>query len=177
MVLPKGIERMDWAFNCCFSLKEICLPESIKDISWALQYTDIKSVEFPEGTEDIAGVMSGTESIEAVFIPKTVKNTYEAFIECENLRKVILEDGMEKIEEYTFYHCINLKEIVIPKSIITIEDRGVGIMEIREYENEKKLSYKKKGEQSVPGFVIKGERDSAAEEYANKNGIRFIEIE
>lgn len=175
--LPNSIIDMDWAFNCCYSLKDIDFPASVKDISWALQFVDIKKIEFPQGVEHLACVMAGTESIESVFIPKSVNCLSEAFSDCENLKQVVLEDGIRKIDEYAFYHCTNLSELIIPKSVVEIEPRAVGIMEIREYTGPDKMSYGVKGEQVIPGFVIKGASGSAAEKYAQENGIQFITID
>ncbi len=175
--LPNSIIEMDWAFNSCYSLKDIDFPTGVKDISWALQFVNIKHIEFPQGVEYLASVMPGTESIEAVFIPKSVKCLYEAFADCGNLKEVVLEDGITKIDEYAFFHCTNLRELTIPKSVMEIEPRSVGIMEIREYTGPDKISYRMKGEQVIPGFVIKGVSGSVAEKYAHKNGIQFIAID
>ena len=43
------------------------------------------------------------------------------------------------VGQYAFYHCINLREIVIPESVVEIEPRSVGIMEIREYTSADKI--------------------------------------
>ena len=174
--LPNSIVDMDWAFNCCYSLKEIDFPTNVKDISWALQCVDIRHIEFPQGVEHLASVMPGTDSIESVFIPKSVKCLYEAFADCENLKEVVLEDGLSKIDEYAFYHCVNLRELVIPESVAEIEARSVGIMEVREYTGPDKTAYRIKGEQVIPGFVIKGVSGSVAEKYALENGIQFVAI-
>lgn len=174
--LPNSIVDMNWAFNSCYSLKEIDFPTNVKDISWALQFINIKHIEFPQGVENLANVMPGTNSIESVFVPKSVKCLYEAFSDCENLKEVVLEDGLSKIDEYAFYHCINLREIVIPESVVEIEPRSVGIMEIREYTDADKISYRMKGEQAIPGFVMKGVSGSVAEKYALENGIPFVEL-
>ena len=174
--LPDSIVEMEWAFNCCYSLKSIKFPTEVKDMSWALQFVDIKHIDFPQGVGNLSSVMSGTQNIESVFIPKSVNNLYEAFADCENLKEVILEDGISCIGEWAFYHCTNLLELTIPESVLEIAPKSVGIMETREYIDEDKTSYRIKGEQIVPGFVIKGVSGSAAEKYAKENGINFLEI-
>ena len=174
--LPNSIVEMDWAFNCCYSLKDIDFPASVKDISWAFQFVNMKHIEFPQGVEHLACVMAGTESIESVFVPKSVSCLSEAFSDCENLKQVVLEDGIRKIDECAFYHCTSLCELIIPESVIEIEPRAVGIMEIREYTGQDKTSYGMKGEQVIPGFVIKGVSGSTAEKYAHENGIQFVAI-
>lgn len=175
--LPDSIVEMDWAFNCCYSLKDINFPARVKNVSWAFQFVDIKYIEFPQGVENVAGVMPGTESIEAVFVPKSVKCLYEAFSDCDNLKKVVLEDGICSIEEWAFFNCTNLHELTIPESVVEIAPKSVGIMEIREYTDLEKTAYRIKGEQVVPGFVIKGVSGSVAEKYARENGIQFVAID
>lgn len=177
VLLPNSIVDMDWAFNSCYSLKEIDFPTNVRDISWALQFVNIRHVEFPQGVENLANAMAGTDSIESVFIPKTVQCLYEAFADCENLKEVVLENGLSKIDKYAFYHCTNLRELVIPESVVEIEPRAVGIMEIREYTDVDKMAYRMKGEQTIPEFVIKGVSGSVAEKYALENGIPFIELD
>ena len=174
--LPDSLVEMDWAFNSCYSLKDIYIPAKVKDVSWALQFTDIKYIKFPQGVENIANVMPGTESIESVFIPKSVKCMYEAFADCENLKEVVLEEGLHSIEEYAFYNCTNLRELTIPPSVAEIQSKSVGIMEIREYTDSNKMAYRIKGEQVIPGFIIKGVSGSVAEKYARENKIQFIVI-
>lgn len=175
--LPNSIVEMDWAFNSCYSLKDINFPVRVKDVSWAFQFVDIKCMEFPQGVENVASVMPGTENVESVFIPKSVKCLYEAFADCVNLKEVVLEDGLHSIEEWAFFNCINLCELTIPESVVEIEPKSVGIMEIREYTDLEKTAYRIKGEQVVPGFVIKGVLGSVAEKYAHENGIRFVAID
>lgn len=170
-----GVE-MCYAFNCCYSLKDINFPTGVKDVSWALQFVDIKCIEFPQGVENAASVMSGTESVESVFIPKSVNCLYEAFADCENLKKVVLEEGLRSIEEWAFFNCVNMRELTIPESVVTIEQKSVGIMEIREYTDSEKTAYRIRGEQVVPGFVIKGVSGSVAEEYALENRIQFVAL-
>ena len=122
------------------------------------------------------GVMPGTESVESVFIPKSINCMYEAFADCENLKKVVLEEGLHSIDEWAFFNCIKLRELTIPESVVKIEPKSVGIMELREYTDLEKTAYQIKGEQVVPGFVIKGVLGSVAEKYALENRIQFVSI-
>lgn len=69
-----------------------------------------------------------------------------------------------------------MRELTIPESVVTIEQKSVGIMEIREYTDSEKTAYRIRGEQVVPGFVIKGVSGSVAEEYALENRIQFVAL-
>ncbi len=43
------------------------------------------------------------------------------FSDCSNLEEVILQDGLEYIDTFSFKNCINLKKIDIPSSVKEIK--------------------------------------------------------
>ena len=176
VTLPQSLKNMEYALNSCFSLKEVNIPPSVEDFSNAFAGTRIESFEFPQGTKVIYNSFAGNESIKKVSIPGSVTDTQEAFSDCENLSEVIIEDGVESIGDYTFYHCISLLELTIPESVREFGEFSVGFMEIREYTSPEKIAYRMKGECIVPGFHIKGVKGSAAEKYAEENDIPFISL-
>lgn len=56
--------------------------------------------------------------IPKVIVGKPVKKIgHMAFHGCESLTTVIIPDGVEEIEDYTFASCKNLQSITIPKSV------------------------------------------------------------
>lgn len=176
VTLPEGIVDMEYAFNCCYSLKSIEIPFGVQKFTWAFAGTKIESIRFPQGARDISRAFMGSASLKSVFLPKSVNDTYEAFSDCEALTQVIIEDGVKKIDQWAFYDCPALLELTIPESVTEFGKKSVGYMEIREYTSADKIAYKKKGEQIVPGFQIKGASGSAAEQYARENGITFIAL-
>ena len=55
-------------------------------------------------------------------IPNSVKSIMEcAFFNCNSLQKVVLPDGMKKIDYEAFDECISLQNIEIPSSVTEIE--------------------------------------------------------
>ena len=174
--LPESVTAMCYSFNCCFNLKHIDLPAAVKDVSWAFGSTGLKNVRLPYGIENIAYAFAGCEDLEYAYIPGTAKDLMEAFADCENLRTVVIEDGITSIDDYAFFNCISLKELTIPGSVTEFGTNAVGIMEIREYTSPDKSGFKIKGYQVVPGFKIRGKAGSKAEEYARKKGIEFVQI-
>lgn len=172
VTLPEGILDMEYAFNSCFSLKQIEIPSTVKYFSNAFGNTSIEHIIFPPNTENIYTVFAGSETLKSVFLPKSIRDMDEAFSDCEVLTQVTIEEGVQKIDEWAFYHCPALLELEIPESVVKIEAKSVGYMEIRENLDG---AYRSKGEQIVPGFRIKGHPGSAAEKYAKENGIEFIE--
>lgn len=62
-------------------------------------------------------------SVESIVIPGSLTAIGDhMFAHCENLTKVILQEGVEEIGDNVFSKCGNLKEISIPKSVKTIGD-------------------------------------------------------
>lgn len=175
VMLPGSIVDMTYAFNCCYSLKKIAIPSGVRDFSQAFSGTSLKNAIFPQGTEDITGAFRDSEYLECAVIPKSVIHSHEAFADCEVLSDVFLEEGLTSIEDWAFYHCLSLLELTIPKSVTKLGKKSVGFMEIREYDAQK-TGFKIKGEQIVPGFKIKGTPGSAAETYAQANGIEFVAL-
>ncbi len=75
------------------------------------------------------------------------------FMNCRNLRQVILNDGLETIGEYAFSGCKSLMSIEIPESVTSIADTAFFAL--------------------PEGFTIIGEAGSYAEQYATEYGILF----
>jgi len=106
VVLPEGLCVVgQWAFAFCPMLKDIILPSTLQEIHL---------VAFRDCT-----------SLTEVVIPKSVDTIGDgAFYGCSSLHKVTIENGVSKIgSNYrtpgTFGEC-NIKEIVIPESVIYI---------------------------------------------------------
>ena len=56
--------------------------------------------------------------IKSVTVPKTVKEIgEETFFECDSLREVVLNQGLEIIGSYAFYRCEELEKIDIPDTV------------------------------------------------------------
>ncbi|MCI9079271.1 MAG: leucine-rich repeat protein [Lachnospiraceae bacterium] len=176
IALPQSLKSVEYAFNCCFSLEKINIPAGVENFSNAFAGTKLESFTFPQGTKDISNSFEGSNYIRKVVIPGSVVYTDGAFADCENLSEAVIEDGVEILDDYMFHHCTSLLELVIPESVQTFGKSSVGYMEIREYTDPGKMGYKLKGECIVPGFHIKGVKNSEAECYAKDNGIPFIEI-
>lgn len=98
---------------------------------------------------------------------KTIGNY--AFAGCDNLQNVDFTTGdanpiVTSIGECAFLDCKSLKSITIPASVDKIGDYAFGFIT----NGEKK--------ELVPDFVIYGYTGTAAEEYANKYGVKFESI-
>ena len=91
------------AFDCCFSLTSIVIPDSV---------TSIGPTAF-----------SSCSSLTSMVIPDSVTSIGEkAFEFCSSLTSIVIPDGVTSIGGRAFSGCSSLSSIVIPKSIKSISD-------------------------------------------------------
>lgn len=89
-----------------------------------------KDVVIPENFNGYSVVEIGSNAfyntdITSVTLPSTVKriSTY-AFGWCTSLKKINLNDGLEKINDYAFYKCYTLSSVKIPDSCLSVGYRS-----------------------------------------------------
>lgn len=95
-----------------------------------------------------------------------------AFKNCKQLKTVTLSEGLKTIKNEAFINCSALKEITVPGSVSKIEKYAIGYLKTVKNNNDgdpEEISYV-----PVPGFIIRGYKDSEAESYAKANGITFV---
>lgn len=147
--LPEGLEDIGYeAFEYCQSLKSITIPDSVTYIgSWA--FNNCTSLES-------AKIGSGVERINR-----------HAFANCTSLKELTLSEGLESIGDEALIGCTSLKSITVPKSVNEIGENAIA------------MTYNNDGEGYVPvsGAVIYGYNGSAAETYADENGIEFVALD
>ena len=84
-----------------------------------------------------------------------------AFSGCTGLESITIPDSVKVIGSNAFHGCNKIKEIIIPATVETIEEKAFG------YSSSDTL---------ISGYKIYGVTGTAAEEYALKNGITFVDI-
>ncbi|MCR5793822.1 MAG: leucine-rich repeat protein [Solobacterium sp.] len=151
ITIPDGITSLnEGVFHNCTSLKEITIPDSVTFIdNWAFDWC---------------------ESLTSISIPGSV-NTIEdyAFRNCYALSNVTISDGVVRIGEDSFI-ASSLKSVVIPETVSDIGNRAFGYV----------FDYDANG--YVQGYVVNddyviyGYSGTAAETYANENGITFVDM-
>lgn len=194
LTLSDGVTTINnGAFSFCESLEQVTLPDSLTSIgNFAFQSCkSLKSIELPVGIERINDfAFTGCENLTDIDIPSNIKeigqNTFAhcngfksivipegvtlidtgAFSDCENLTSVSLPETLNTINAFAFSTCLNLKEITVPDSVTEITHKALGY-----WWDDIKWDYFK-----VDGFVLKGYAGSAADRYAQENGIKFESI-
>ena len=150
----------------------------------------IESVTFGEGFTHIDCRFMSCESLVSVSLPDSLENiTSFLFDNCVNLENVRLGKNLKNIGSYAFYGCNNLKSIELPESVETVGEyafAGCGSLSVVLGKNIKKISenafgvtgkrglnYKKI---TIPDFTVIGYAGTPAEDYATKNGFKFIDV-
>ena len=121
IIIPEGVEEINYAFVSYFALEKVTLPESLKKISWSCfrGCSALKEINLPEGLEVIDyDAFSYCKALEAVKIPDSVTELGEqAFFNCTSLKEVTLGAGIKEIPDSAFDECMALTSIVIPEGV------------------------------------------------------------
>lgn len=178
----------DNAFYKCSSLKQISLPSTIEKIGHHTFYacTSLESIVLPSSLAEIGmGAFSGCSKLSAVTLPDTLtelpEDCFQACISlteaiipdetaiigadcfngCTALTYIQLEEGIQQIGDRAFYMCSSLKSLYIPLSVEHIGYEAAGFDPAA-------------GSSAVmSSFTVLGKNNSAAEQYAVKNGLSF----
>ena len=146
------------------------------------------SVTIPEGTRGIAGLaFSGRGQIAAVAIPGSVRKIGDgAFQNCENLSAVTIAEGVAAIGTEAFYNTFvnywyNCDEdasepgVFIPESVTSIGEYAFGYFYFSFTEGHP-FNWYDDPYRKIGDFTIIGFSGSAAETYANDNGLSFTAL-
>lgn len=149
------------AFQSTPNLKEVRLSKNLTELSdKAFFNSGIESITIPAGVTDIVdSCFDNCPLLETVTFSKGLKTLGEnAFKSCIALKTIVLPDGLESLGGSTFEGCINLESVTIPASCTTFVDDDI-------FKN-----------CDLTKLTIKGEAGSAAQTYAENNGITFEAI-
>lgn len=135
--LPEGLETIGiQAFCDCDSLNTVTIPSSVNSIGfgafeWCDSLTEIKVKSNNAYFTDINGVLYNKDKTKIIQYPKAKTQTSyiipssvttvgrDAFEECENLKSIILPEKLTSIEESAFSSS-GIKTIEMPAGVTTI---------------------------------------------------------
>lgn len=193
VVIPETYKRIGRNnFYECRSLSEVCLPSGLVDIginsfvNTELYFNNRSEcrrkgqfVVFYIGDYCIYSEQGQNYSDYYLIKPGTKLIANSAFAHNDKLPGVIIPDGVEYINPYAFYDCYWFCYAVIPDTVKSIGKSAFGnnglldavIIPEGVTEIDDKAFYK--SEQFLTIYSVKG---SAAEEFANRRGVEFIEM-
>ncbi len=125
VVLPERLVKIGAsAFSGCRSLRSVNLPESLEYIGNDAFYgTAITSIDLPDGLKSIGDNAFSDSGLTSVVIPGSVSYMGKsAFESCNDLRNVIVEEGVRIIGDYAFAYNFNLEKISLPSTLTRIEE-------------------------------------------------------
>ena len=143
--IPDTVNKIEGgAFQNCQGLKSISLPESITEISEytfctciSLESIDMPCVrkigykafshcyklvltELPDCLTEIGGWAFANCTFEYLDLTNVIQIGEYAFYFCRNLKEVILNDNIERLENGVFFSCKKLEKINLPSSLVHI---------------------------------------------------------
>ena len=198
LIIPEGVERINRGKFNCRGIESITIPESLTEIG-ANNFINcqISKIHIPDtdswcrlsmaqGFTYPHDLYIGDEPVTEITIPDDITQIgCYTFMNCTDLKKVVMNDNITDIKSGAFKNCQSLESIKIPEGVriiwdeafygankitsVTVPNTVTGIFS-------KALGYSSSGN-LIDGFKIYGYSGTAAEKYALDNGITFVDIE
>ena len=133
IIIPDGVTKIDyWAFgnydaekteSPCPNLKEIVLPETVREIApYAFYHCEtLRKINLPSSLKLIgAEAFYNCRNLEEIIIPEGVAEiSFGAFAGCYSLKKIHIPDSVEKIVSKAFCGC-HPEKLIIPEKITNL---------------------------------------------------------
>ncbi len=154
-----------------------------------LGQTELEKVTLPDSLESIGqSAFAGCSALTELDIPDSVKTIgSSAFMGCYGLTSVTVGKGVTEIPDDCFFSCPSLTEVTLPAKLKSIGSEaffGCPDVELTIPETVTAIGSFAIGWQSdahsssiryIDGFLLYGKTGSYAEEYAENNGIDFLD--
>lgn len=166
LVLPPTMRKIgDRSFYACNSLKEVILPANLEKLgnSAFCGCTALEHIFIPDTLTEIPeSCFRACPALSEVNIPCGIKRIGNfAFSGCMGLERVTLGEDVSEIGERAFFMCGVLKTMSVPSSTIALGNESIGYIPSNQ------------GAVPMSGFILRGRKGSAVQEYAEMCGIKF----
>ncbi|MGM9523402.1 MAG: leucine-rich repeat protein [Faecousia sp.] len=145
----------------------VVLPESCTrvEVNAFANCVNLRSIDLG-GARYIGDDAINANACEAITLPNTVRFVGENAFSSKSLKAIHLNDGLRVLEESAFFSYGAGKGVTVPESVTYLGSHCLGY-----YPPDPDNPFG--GSETIPGFVIYGTSGTAAETYANENGITF----
>ena len=127
VTLPEGITSIgNAAFRSCDALSAITIPEGVTSIGNGAFYDcgKLTAISLPNSVTTMGnGVFSSCTSLKSVVLSENIKTIgMSVFLDCAKLASINLPEGLTSIGDYAFSACKKLTSITIPGSVTLIKN-------------------------------------------------------
>ena len=125
ITIPEGVTALpDHAFDHCYALRRVSLPSTLKSIGTEAfdRCTGLTEIVIPEGVTDMSNyVFFGCSALKRVSLPSTIRIIWEhTFNECSALEEITIPEGVTRIGNLAFAFCYKLASVTLPDNITDI---------------------------------------------------------
>lgn len=185
--LPESLEGIqESCFNGCVNLKSMDVPDSVRFIGYHA-FADCTALEkvawgsAPQIQMIYTGAFLNCTNLKNVVIPEGVKEIYDsAFQGCNCLKKVVLPESLDTLGACAFAECLSLEEVIIKEGLTEIPNCAFtdcpNLISATIPDSITKMDYFT-FDSAMGGMpkdlTIFGTKGSTAEEYAKMKEIKF----
>ena len=182
-IIEEGITHIgNYVFSSCHNIQSVELPGSLTGIGEYVfeNCTSLTNISIPDSVTSIGQYAFSGTAVKSVIIPESVVtlDTNSMFMDCRQLESVVLPQSVTAIYSNAFKNCVKLKEVDIPDSVTAIQNdvfSGTTFTSLFIPSGVAMINGNALRDSKID--TIYGFKDSAAEAFAKKNGLDFIESE